>query len=94
MTDERAMLAARARVALVLGAGNVASIGPLDVVHKLFVEGQVALLKLNPVNEYLGPFFEEAFADLIEAVKPAVVNISVRAAVTQARLLRVGTLFA
>jgi hypothetical protein len=53
------------KVALVLGAGNVASIGPLDVVHKLYAEGQVCLLKWNPVNEYLGPFFEEAFADLI-----------------------------
>jgi acyl-CoA reductase-like NAD-dependent aldehyde dehydrogenase len=53
------------RVALVLGAGNVASIGPLDVVHKLFVEGQVVLLKFNPVNAYLGPFFEQAFAALI-----------------------------
>jgi hypothetical protein len=29
-------------VAAVLGAGNVAAIGPLDVVHKLFAEGQVA----------------------------------------------------
>ena len=54
------------RVALVLGAGNVASIGPLDVVHKLFVEGQVCLLKMNPVNEYLGEFIEEAFARLIQ----------------------------
>jgi hypothetical protein len=53
-------------VALVLGAGNVASIGPLDVVHKLWVEGQVTLLKWNPVNDYLGPFFEEAFAPLFE----------------------------
>jgi aldehyde dehydrogenase (NAD(P)+) len=52
-------------VALVLGAGNVAAIGPLDVVHKLFAEGQVALLKFNPVNAYLGPFFEAAFAELI-----------------------------
>jgi hypothetical protein len=50
---------------VVLGAGNVAAIGPLDVVHKLFAEGQVALLKFNPVNAYLGPFFERAFADLI-----------------------------
>ena len=53
------------RVALVLGAGNVASIGPLDMVHKLFVEGQVCLLKMNPVNDYLGPFVEETFAELI-----------------------------
>lgn len=53
------------RVALVLGAGNVASIAPLDVVHKLFFEGQVSILKLNPVNDYLGPFIEDAFRDLI-----------------------------
>ena len=53
-------------VALVLGAGNVASIGPLDMVHKLFVEGQVCLLKMNPVNDYLGPFIEEVFAELIQ----------------------------
>ncbi|MEO0743568.1 MAG: aldehyde dehydrogenase, partial [Bacteroidota bacterium] len=52
-------------VALVLGAGNVASIGPLDVMTKLFHEGQVCLLKWNPVNDYLGPLFAEAFADLI-----------------------------
>jgi acyl-CoA reductase-like NAD-dependent aldehyde dehydrogenase len=53
------------KVALVLGAGNVNSISPLDVVHKLFSEGRVVLLKRNPVNEYLGPFVEEVFADLI-----------------------------
>ena len=53
-------------VSLVLGAGNVASIGPLDVVHKLFVEGQVCVLKMNPVNEYLGPFVEQTFSRLIQ----------------------------
>ena len=53
------------KVALVLGAGNVASIAPLDVVHKLFFENQVSVLKLNPVNDYLGPFIEDAFRDLI-----------------------------
>ena len=53
------------RVALVLGAGNVASIGPLDAVHKLFSEGQVVVLKLNPVNDYLGPFIEDAFSALV-----------------------------
>ncbi|MEP0774863.1 MAG: aldehyde dehydrogenase family protein [Acidobacteriota bacterium] len=53
------------RVALVLGAGNVASIGPLDAIHKLFAEGQVVILKMHEVNEYLRPFIEEAFAALI-----------------------------
>ncbi len=55
------------RVALVLGAGNGPSIGPLDAVYKLFVEGQVVLLKMNPVNEYLAPFIEQAFAPLVRA---------------------------
>ena len=54
-------------VALVLGAGNVASIPTLDAIYKLYAEGCVVLIKLNPVNEYLGPFIEEAFAELIEA---------------------------
>lgn len=45
--------ARQGKLALVLGAGNVASIAPLDVLHKLFIENQVCLLKLNPVNDYL-----------------------------------------
>jgi acyl-CoA reductase-like NAD-dependent aldehyde dehydrogenase len=53
------------RVVAVLGAGNVASIGPLDVVHQLFVAGAVAALKLSPVNDYLGAHLERVFADLI-----------------------------
>ena len=51
-------------VALVLGAGNIASIPPLDVLYKLYAEGHVCLLKMNPVNEYLGPVFEDIFAGL------------------------------
>lgn len=57
----------RGTVSLVLGAGNVASIGVLDALHKLFAENQVVLFKLNPVNEYLGPFIEEVYRDLIDA---------------------------
>jgi acyl-CoA reductase-like NAD-dependent aldehyde dehydrogenase len=53
-------------VSLVLGAGNVASIPSMDALHKLFVEGRVVLLKLSPVNAYLGPFLERAFAPLVE----------------------------
>lgn len=56
---------ARPLVSLVLGAGNVASIGPLDVVHQLFVEGRVALLKFNPINDYISPHVERSFAGLI-----------------------------
>ena len=54
------------KVALVLGAGNVSSIPPLDTIYKLYAEGQVVILKMNPVNEYLGPIFEEIFAEFID----------------------------
>lgn len=53
------------RVCLVLGAGNVNSIPAADVLTKMFNEGKACLLKLNPVNAYLGPYLEEAFAPLV-----------------------------
>jgi len=53
------------RLCLVLGAGNVNSIPAADVVAKLFNEGMVCLLKMNPVNAYMGPLLEEAFAEAI-----------------------------
>lgn len=54
------------RVCAVLGAGNIASIPPLDVIYKLYAEGQVVALKLSPVNDYLGPIYSEIFADFVE----------------------------
>ena len=54
-------------VSLVLGAGNQTSIGPLDALYKLFVDNEVAVLKMNPVNEAAGPWIEKAFAPLVEA---------------------------
>ena len=54
------------RVALVLGAGNIASIPPLDVLYKLIADGAVCILKMNPVNEYLGPIFEDALKPLVD----------------------------
>ena len=53
------------KVALVLGAGNIAAIAPLDVFQKLFSENQVAILKLNPVNDYLIDPLRLALAPLI-----------------------------
>ena len=53
------------RVALVLGAGNIASIPPLDVLYKLVADGAVCALKMNPVNGYLRPIFDIALAPLI-----------------------------
>jgi aldehyde dehydrogenase (NAD(P)+) len=55
-----------AKVCLVLGAGNIASIPPLDLLYKLFAEGQVCAVKLNPINDYLGPFLEQVFEEFIE----------------------------
>jgi aldehyde dehydrogenase (NAD(P)+) len=55
------------RVALVLGAGNIASIAPLDVLYKLFAAGSVCMLKLNPINTYLGPLLERAFSAFVDA---------------------------
>lgn len=52
-------------LALVLGAGNVASIAPLDALHKLFTEGEVCIVKLNPVNAYLLNTFNKIFSQLI-----------------------------
>ena len=54
------------KVALVLGAGNAACVGASDLLDRLFVRNQVVLYKVNPVNEYLGPRFEESFRALIE----------------------------
>ena len=54
------------RVCLVLGAGNIAALGPTDVFTKMFNEGKVCVLKMNPVNAYLGSFFEQAFSSAID----------------------------
>lgn len=54
-------------ICCVLGAGNVSSIAPTDAFSKIFQEGRVVLLKMNPVNEYLGTIFEKAFSPLIDA---------------------------
>lgn len=49
---------------LVLAAGNVTSIGPMDVLSKLFVDNEVVVMKMNPVNEAGGPHIERMFAPL------------------------------
>ncbi len=74
--SEQEALAAQAKIykdknhagtlALILGAGNVSMLVPCDITSKLFLEDQVVLLKMNPVNDYLGPLIEEAYRPLIE----------------------------
>jgi len=53
-------------VSLVLGAGNIAAIAPLDCFQKLFSEHAVVLLKMNPVNDYLIDVLEPALKPLID----------------------------
>jgi len=52
-------------VCLVLGAGNVSSIAPLDAVYRLFVHNRVVILKTHPTLAFMGPILEEAFGALI-----------------------------
>jgi len=53
------------KVCLVLGAGNLSCIPVNDSLTKLFIDNDVVLLKMNPVNDYLGPLIESAFQPLI-----------------------------
>jgi hypothetical protein len=55
-----------AKTIVVLGAGNVSAIPLTDTFSKVFHEGGVVLLKLSPVNEYLGLLFEDALRPLID----------------------------
>jgi aldehyde dehydrogenase (NAD(P)+) len=54
-------------VALVLGAGNVPSIGVVDALQQCFVFGRAVIFKPSPVNAYLAPLLELAFAPLVKA---------------------------
>ncbi len=55
-----------AKIALVLGAGNASVLPSSDTFHKMFIDLRVVILKMNPVNSYVGPFMEEAYRSLIE----------------------------
>jgi acyl-CoA reductase-like NAD-dependent aldehyde dehydrogenase len=56
----------KGKIALVLGAGNASSLPAADFLYKLFIEDQVVILKMNPINAYLSPFMEKAFGVLIQ----------------------------
>jgi hypothetical protein len=55
----------RGKVALVLGAGNQGFLVTGDVLHKLLVEDQAVVLKMHPVNAYLGPLIEEGLSPFV-----------------------------
>ncbi len=50
----------------VLGAGNQASIPLQDTLYKLFVENEIAVLKMNPVNDYAGKHIRQALKPLVD----------------------------
>jgi acyl-CoA reductase-like NAD-dependent aldehyde dehydrogenase len=54
------------KVALVLGAGNIPYLPLAQSLYKLFVQLQVVILKLNPVNAYIGPIMEKVLRPLID----------------------------
>lgn len=75
-TDQRAMLTAglgalrvgeSGGVGLVLGAGNITAIPPLDVLYGLVAGNRSAILKLNPVLADMAGPFEAALAPLVDA---------------------------
>lgn len=61
-------------VGLVLGAGNVSAIGPLDVLYELVAYNRVSVLKLNPTFAGLTSSYETAFAPLVNAGLLRIVN--------------------
>ena len=41
-----------------MGAGNQLPVAALDILHKLIVDDEVVVCKMNPVNDYLGPYIQ------------------------------------
>jgi len=52
---------------LVLGAGNQTPVVGLDILHVLVVDNRVVVCKMNPVNEYMGPYLRQALQPLVDA---------------------------
>jgi aldehyde dehydrogenase (NAD(P)+) len=53
-------------VGVVLGAGNITSIPPLDVIYEIFANNRVVLLKLNPVMKDMEDVFRAALKPLVD----------------------------
>lgn len=69
--------AATRGTSLVLGAGNIFSIAPLDTIYQLYAENRVAVLKLNPITDPLKPVFDAIFAPFIEIGAVEVISCDV-----------------
>ncbi len=61
-------------VGLVLGAGNISAIGPLDVLYELVAYNRTSILKLNPTFASLAPVLETALAPLIDFGALRIIN--------------------
>jgi acyl-CoA reductase-like NAD-dependent aldehyde dehydrogenase len=55
----------RGAVCAILGAGNVSHLPVVDILNRLFIANHVAIIKLHPVNAYLGPLMEKGLYTLI-----------------------------
>jgi aldehyde dehydrogenase (NAD(P)+) len=53
-------------IGLVLGAGNISSIAPLDVIYELYANNRVVVLKLNPITDPLFAVLTAVFEPLID----------------------------
>ncbi len=67
LESARENASAEGSVCLVLGAGNQSFLAFGDVLYQLFVEGSVCLLKHHPLRDFSAQYFNEIFADLIDA---------------------------
>ncbi|TCJ22872.1 aldehyde dehydrogenase family protein [Nocardioides jejuensis] len=61
-------------VGLVLGAGNISAIAPLDAAYELVAFNRASIIKLNPTFQHLKPVYDAALAPLIAADLVRVVN--------------------
>lgn len=53
-------------VGAILGAGNITSIAPLDVLYEMYANNRVVALKLNPIMDAMLPVYRDVFAPLID----------------------------
>ncbi|MDN5743740.1 MAG: aldehyde dehydrogenase family protein [Nocardioidaceae bacterium] len=53
-------------IALVLGAGNITSIVPSDVLYVLFADNRVTAVKLNPISDPLLELYKKIFKPFID----------------------------
>jgi aldehyde dehydrogenase (NAD(P)+) len=61
-------------VGVVLGAGNITAIAPLDVLSELFAHNRVVALKLNPIMDAMLSVYQNIFAPLIDLGVLAIVT--------------------